>query len=233
MFNSKISDLFYAIQQNQITCLNCNTTKYNYQTYFFLNFPLEKVRQYILNNIQQNMNNLNVMLNMYNNINQMNQTLQNLNNNIVNIFNCFDYYQKIDKFSDGNAMYCNYCGQMSEANYCNSLLTSPKILILLLNRGKGIEFKIKLEFYEILNLNSYFGVNDKNNNIFKLIGVITHLGNSGEDGHFIAHCLSPINNKWYTYNDSIVTEINDFQKKIIDFGMPYLLFYHRIDENYK
>ena len=65
--------------------------------------------------------------------------------------------------------------------------------------------------------------------IFKLIGVITYLGNSGEDGHFIAHCLSPISNQWYTYNDSIVTEINNFQKEIIDIRMPYLLFYQRLE----
>ena len=32
-FNSKISHLFYAIQQTQTTCLNCKTTQYNYQTY--------------------------------------------------------------------------------------------------------------------------------------------------------------------------------------------------------
>ena len=165
--------------------------------------------------------------NMFNNINQVIQTQQNKNNNIVNIFECFDYYQKTDNILKGNK--CNYCGKISEFNYYNSLYTSPKILIILLNREEGFEFKIQLQFYKELNLNSYFGKKDKNNNIFNLIGVITHLGNSGLDGHFIAHCLSPINNKWYTYNDSIVTEINDFQKEIIDIRMPYLLFYQRLE----
>ena len=133
-------------------------------------------------------------------------------------------------------MFCNYCGQITESNYCTTLLTLPKVLIILLNRGKGIEFKIKLEFTENLNLNQYAGLqastDNQNTNMYKLIGVITHLGNSGEDGHFIAHCLSPIDNEWYTYNDAIVTKKTDFKKEIIDFGMPYLLFYHRIDDNY-
>ena len=65
---------------------------------------------------------------------------------------------------------------------------------------------------------------------YQLIGVITHLGESGQSGHFIAHCKSPIDHQWYTYNDAIVSKIDDYQKQIIDLGMPYLLFYKRIDE---
>ena len=242
-FCSHISNLFYAIQQTQNICLKCNTTQYNFQTYFFIIFPLEKVKEYTFINIQYNIQqqllyNMNNMNNMYNNmfnmnnnmnnINQLNQKKQSLHNDIVNIFDCFNYFQKVETFTGINAMYCNYCKQMTDANYCNTLLTLPKILIILLNRGKGIEFKIKLEFNEQLNLDSYVGSNSTNNN-YKLIGVITHLGNSGEDGHFIAHCLSPIDNKWYTYNDAIVTEIKDF-KRIIDLRMPYLLFYQKINQ---
>ena len=165
-----------------------------------------------------------------------NQKLEKLNKDIVHIFDCFDYNQKMDKFTGNNAMFCNYCGQITESNYQTTLLTLPKVLIILLNRGKGIEFKIKLEFTETIDLSQYAGLQDSNNphdtNMYKLIGVITHLGNSGEDGHFIAHCLSPIDKQWYTYNDAIVTQKSNFQE-IIDFGMPYLLFYHKIDDNYK
>ena len=358
-FCSQISKLFYAIQQTENTCLNCKTKQYNFQTYFFLIFPLEKVKEYaldsintqkesglaniiynnmfnnmnmfnmnnnMLNNMNNNMNN-NIMFNnmnnnisnnimfndmnnnMFNNYNNMmnnnilfnninnniflnsspnmicnmmnNNIFNNINNNsnnfmlsnnnnsmfnmpynmsnnnnnimsnmpnnkinnmnekeqkifklkgdIVNIEDCFNYIQKTDLFTGNNAIYCNYCQQLSPANYCSTLLTAPKILILLLNRGKGIEFKIKLEFTELLDLNPYINSldnNKNNNNTYKLIGVITHLGNSGEDGHFIAHCLSPIDNKWYTYNDATVNETEDF-KRIIDLGMPYLLFYQR------
>ena len=121
---------------------------------------------------------------------------------------------------------------MAEAYYQSILKTAPKILILLLNRGVGIQFKIKLEFTTILDLTNYITEKNGNKNIkYKLIGVITHLGESGASGHFIAHCLSPIDNKWYTYNDAIVNEIDDFQKNIIDLGMPYLLFYRLMDEN--
>ena len=116
---------------------------------------------------------------------------------------------------------------MTEANYSSFLETTPKVLIILLNRGTGIQFKIKLEFTTELDISQY--VNQNNGGIkYKLIGVITHLGESGASGHFIAHCLSPIDNQWYTYNDAIVSKIDDFQKQIIDLGMPYLLFYKKV-----
>ena len=336
-FRSKISELFYAIQQTETKCLRCKRSQYNFQAYFFLVFPLEEVRKYIIKQINENngvnnnnfMNNNNMMMNnmmlnnfsmqnnnnmmmnnnfmnnnnmmfnnnfnfnngMSNNFNNMNNMimpmpnlgqnfntgnmlmnnnnfnmfnnnnrgmipqnnimpampnifpqqmnnnnqnsprLQKLNNNIVNIYDCFDYNKKIDVFTDSNQIYCNMCWQMANAHYTSSLTTAPKILILLLNRGVGIQFKIKLEFTTILDLTNYITEKNGNKNIkYKLIGVITHLGESGASGHFIAHCLSPIDDKWYTYNDAIVNEIDNFQKNIIDLGMPYLLFYKRIEE---
>ena len=107
-------------------------------------------------------------------------------------------------------------------------MTGPEVLILLLNRGNGIEFNVKIEFYEELNLYNYIEYKNTGFN-YRLIGVISHLGESGMGGHFIAYCRDPlIINKWYKYNDAIVDEVKDFKKEIIDFAMPYLLFYQKI-----
>ena len=63
--------------------------------------------------------------------------------------------------------------------------------------------------------------------IYNLYGVITHLGKSGPDAHFIASCKSPVDNKWYRYNDAFVDPINDLKKEMIDYGTPYILFYEK------
>ena len=47
----------------------------------------------------------------------------------------------------------------------------------------------------------------------------------GPSAHFLAFCKSPINNKWYRYNDAMVTIVNNLQKDVIEFGNPYILFY--------
>ena len=107
------------------------------------------------------------------------------------------------------------------------LVTGPNILIIIINRGKGIQFKIKVQFEEELDLSNFIEYKETGVK-YKLIGVITHLGESGEGGHFIAYCRDPIfTNKWDKYNDAMVDEVKDFKKEVIDFGMPYLLFYEK------
>ena len=62
---------------------------------------------------------------------------------------------------------------------------------------------------------------------YELIGVVTHLGESGASGHFIAYCKSPISLEWYQYNDDLVTPVVNFKQQIIDYAMPYILFYQK------
>ena len=208
---SEISRLFYATNYNITKCVNCKVESYNFQTYFFIIFPLEEIRKYILSLNQ--MNNFNFNNNM-------------INNKVVDIFNCFDYDCKINTMSGANAMYCNYCRQTCSSSMCTKLFTGPEILIIILNRGKGKEFDVKINFYEILNLQNYIGM-PNTGFIYNLIGVITHIGESGMAGHFISYCKNPINNTWNKYNDSIVTPVKDFKSEVIDFAMPYLLFYQK------
>jgi hypothetical protein len=216
---------------NNINNMNMNMMQNNFQMNSMSNFtpqsmPMQSMNNFGVININMPMNNNNLMNPNTNN----DPNLQKLNNNIVNIFQCFEYNQKIDKFAGQDQIYCNKCNSMAEATYSSTLETAPKVLILLLNRGTGIQFKIKLEFTEFLDIGKYVNRKIGNNVNYQLIGVITHLGESGQSGHFIAHCKSPIDHQWYTYNDALVSKIDDYQKQVIDLGMPYLLFYRRIEE---
>ena len=239
---SIISDLFYATTTTETQCSGCTTKKYNFQTYFFLIFPLEEIRKFkianqMMMNMNQNMMNMN-MLNMNSNI--MNPMMMNMNSNInfnfnqnnfqninsVNFIDCFDFNQKMEYFTGDNSMYCNICKQQLPACYQTFLYTAPEILIIVLNRGKGIEFKVKMEFTEILDLSQYV-IRKETGCFYNLIGVVTHMGESGASGHFIACCKSPINGKWYNYNDDLVTEVLNFKQDVIDYAMPYILFYQK------
>ena len=202
---SIISDLFYGINCNITQCGGCNTCTFNYQTYFFIVFPLEEVRKYKFGNQFYNLN---------------------YNNNLVSIYDCFNFDQRITIMNGQNSMYCNYCKNTYNSSMRTILTTGPEILILLLNRGKGIEYNVKINFHSILDLTNY--IEYKNTGCkYKLIGVITHMGESGMSGHLIAYCLDPISNGWHKYNDSTVTQVNDFQNEIINYARPYLLFYQK------
>ena len=53
-----------------------------------------------------------------------------------------------------NQIYCNNCKKMANSINKTDLIVGPEILIINLNRGKGIQFNIKLDFTEFLNLYS-------------------------------------------------------------------------------
>ena len=156
----------------------------------------------------------------------MNSNYQNMMLMKVNIDDCFQYNEKIEIFMGENEMYCNRCRGQFNAYNTTKLYYGPEILIIILNREKGNEFKIKLEFTEKINLSQYFQMKNLGN-VYNLIGVITHMGENDSSGHFIANAKSPIDGQWYSYNDDFVFKIDNFKQQIIDYAMPYVLFYQK------
>ena len=63
---------------------------------------------------------------------------------------------------------------------------------------------------------------------YQLYAVICHLGPSSMSGHFVAYCRNRIDNKWYLYNDGMVSLCTK-QRQYQD-GMPYILFYRALGD---
>ena len=216
---SIISDHFFGISETTNICLKCknyfnslglnNPICYNYGIFNCLIFPLEEVKKMKNNSMQ------------YNNYINLNQ------NNRVSIYECFYYNQKTDFFTGDNKNFCNNCKQLFESFYTSNIFISPNVLVLILNRGKNNIYDVKIDFSETIDITNYILLKDKPQMIYNLYGIITHIGQSGPNAHFVASCKSPINNKWYRYNDAMVSPINNLQKDIIDLGTPYILFYQK------
>ena len=215
--SSIVSTCFYGTTQGEIECQNCKMhlfqmgqnipiIKYNYQTYFFLNFPLDEVRKFIMNN----------------QILYMNYMANGIDPNLeINLNECFLYSQK-DDYMFG---YCERCDNNNAQLLSRTkLFTIPLYLIILINRGKGIEFNIKLNFPETFNSKG-MAINSNENYI--LYGVVKYFGDNS--GHFAAYCRSPVDNLWYFYNDEIVTPISEQEKEVIqNNGLTHILFYRKI-----
>ena len=207
---SIISDIFFFIIETKTECLNCKQRNimngiyspiylYNFQIMNFLIFPLEEVRKYKIMQYQQNFQE-------------------------VNLIDCFNYNQKVDFMQGENQMWCKNCQQNSPSQYMTLIYSAPVDLILILNRGKGNIYNVKLNFDEILDIGNYVYMKKNQKLIYHLYAVVTHIGPSDMGGHFIAFCKSPIDNQWYKYNDAIVELVGSFQD-IVNFGVPYILFY--------
>ena len=221
---SVLSDLFFGFNETTNICLNCknyfnarnspNPICYNYGIFNVLIFPLEEVKN-LKNN--QNMNNF--------------QNFYQGPTDIVNIDDCFIYNQKTDLFIGENKNYCNICKQLSDSYYTSRIFVSPNILILILNRGKGNIYKVKMDFTETIDITNYVLQREKIGDrlIYNLYGVITHIGESGPNAHFVASCKSPVDGFWYRFNDARVDPIKDFKSEIYDFYSPYILFYEKAE----
>ena len=217
--SSIISDIFYGFNETTNECLNCkniynvkglnNPICYNYGIFNCLIFPLEEIKNFKNNNNYQLSNYIQI------------------NNNSISIYDCFHYNQKTELFNGENRNYCNKCKQLFDSYYTSKIYSSPTILILILNRGKGKICNIKMIFDEIIDITDFVLQKEKSKIIYNLYGVISNIDGSGSNAHFVASCKSPIDNKWYRYNDAIVNQITNLQKEVIEFGTPYILFYQK------
>ena len=206
--SSIIIDTFFFEHQNQIKCLNCQFVRTCYNIYNILIFPLEKVREFMIKRYPGN---------LYQ----------------VTLENCFENYQENELLCGSNQIYCNNCHQMSDAANINRIYNSPEVMTINLNRGKGIQFDVIFDYPLFLNIDKFIVDQNCKNNNYELICVLSHLGPSGMAGHFIAFCKSPVDGKWYMYNDAQVSECNDprNQNNTMVESLPYVLFYQKFQKN--
>ena len=189
-YQSIIFDNFYGVYNFKTTCSNCGNIYYSNDNFNFLIFPLERIRKF------------------------KNKILNN-----ITIKDCFEYYESPKNLTGDNKYFCNKCNGLKNGVYVCNLVMVPKILIIILNRGKGTKLNVKIDFDENIDTNT-FNLNNKCiNKNYKLIGIVTNY-----DLHFIAFCKSFVDNNWYKYNDSIVSPstFNEAKKS----GEHNILFYY-------
>ena len=182
-----------GIQKNIFICKNCGGISNNFNVFNFLIFGLEAISKYF------------------------NLSFNNSKIPTINFDHCFKFLFKQEVFEQ---IYCQRCRMTGNSIYQEGLYMLPNYLIIVLNRGKGNVFKCNVDIP--LNFNSSNYCLKTINNIYELVGVVSHFGESGMGGHFIAFCKHSIDSKWRCYNDSTVVECqNDYLTK----GTPYILFY--------
>ena len=213
-FNSKttlISYIFYGISRSIMKCFGCGICKYSFSTFNLLIYSLKKIKEYKIRKTGQN---------------------KNLDLNLYDAFLC---EQEEEKLEGENMIYCNRCKKLSPGAIKKDIYGTSRILIIVLNRGKNNQdFNEEFRFDEFLDFNNQnIIVNNSSYKKYFLCGIITHLGESGIGGHFIAYCRNDLNSGFTCYNDDLVTKVNimdamatkittnDKEKKT-----PYILIYH-------
>ena len=149
------------------------------------------------------------------------------NEDELNLLDLLENFGKKEKLTEENKWFCPKCKKEQLAEKKIEIFTIPEILILHLKRFKNnlklgnlVNFPI-----ENLDMEKYIIYNEKkvNNNLYDLFAVANHYGGLN-GGHYISYCKNFLNNKWFEFNDSFISEIH--QKKIVS-SSAYLLFYKR------
>ena len=204
-YKSVFSNYCYGSNVSMTFCNGCRITKYSYQCFSFIIFPLLEAKKNCVTS------------------GRLHQMFYN--NYVLNIEDCFLYNQKLEFFTGDNQMYCNICQASKDSSMQTKISAAPLVLILILNRGRGnLDFREPFTFWEIIDLTNYVEFPQPDNKYF-LSGVVSHMGDSGPSGHFIAFCRMSPTSKYYCYNDSLVNE-SSFEE-INRRGTPYILFYQK------
>ena len=152
------------------------------------------------------------------------EKIKNYYNKDLSLDLCFKYLTKEDG-DEKSSFFCSLCKTTHNNNFQNKIYRPPEVLIIILDRGRGKKFKGKVEFGKELDLKNYIDTDSKcENTLYKLISISTHMGDSSEQGHYIAYCLNE-DGKYYLFNDSYVKKVQD-EKELYE-DEPYLLFYQK------
>ena len=145
-------------------------------------------------------------------------------NKIFNIYQGFKDFINPERMEGDNQCLCKRCGQLRDCEVSTKIFTSPPYLIINLDYGKNKKYDPqKITFSESLDL-SGFTLENTQNISYKLVAVSSHIGKSGNSGHYIAYCKDPSDNQWYEFNDYSISKAKLDDVKNYS---PYFLIYKK------
>jgi len=155
------------------------------------------------------------------------------------LYDLLDHHVIPEKLENDNKWFSPYANKLVDAEKCNLIWESPKILIILLKRFEytytgATKLNNIIEFpFENLNITPYLHPNHVSKYTkYDLFAVNNHTNfssygfNGISFGHYYSYCRNYTNNKWYNYDDANVNEIND--KDLIT-KHAYMLFYRALE----
>ncbi|OHS93051.1 hypothetical protein TRFO_12061 [Tritrichomonas foetus] len=165
---------------------------------------------------------------------------------IQGCFNTDDAFAQVqtpDFFTGENQYFAENLGHKIDVKKVEYLCKLPPYLIIQLSRFEyNYDLGIRTKINSIFHFPSQIDVSDftsplnksKQEMNYVLRGVIMHHG-SADFGHYTSYIKDRITNKWFLYNDMMVTEVTE--EEVLENGSgsrmhhssAYILFYDRID----
>jgi len=147
---------------------------------------------------------------------------------------CLDMFTESEQLGPDDPWYCNRCAEFRQATKKFDLWSCPRILVIHLKRFsyRNKYWRDKLETHvdypvKGLDLSSHVRGPYDQPPIYDLYAVSNHFGSMG-GGHYTAYALNKGDNKWYKFDDSFVSEVDEGS---VVSSSAYVLFYRRRDSS--
>ena len=174
--NSIISNQMNFFETVESKCTKCNSKIYNFLT--SNNFKLD-----ILGCYEDKSNRMNRLKNR------------------IKIKDCFFYHRIINK----ETKFCNICKMLNPMKKISNLLSSSNLFLFILDRGNSDNFDyIPFELEEKIDLSNIIE-SEESPSKYELFGVISATLKI-DDYAYVCFCKSPIDKKWYYYDNEIIEE---------------------------
>ena len=151
------------------------------------------------------------------------------------LYDLLDNHIVPEKLDNDNKWLSPYANKLVDAEKCNLIWESPKILIILLKRFEytytgATKLNNIIDFpFENLDITPYLHPNHMSKYTkYDLFAINNHTNfsnygfNGISFGHYYSYCKNYTNNKWYNYDDANVSEVDE--KDLIT-KHAYMLFY--------
>ena len=150
--------------------------------------------------------------------------------NEISINDCLDTYMTEKE----TTFYCQNCQYYQKMLVQSKISSINKNIIFLLDRGDSINnelLNIKFKIEEKIDLSKYIN-DEKSPKKFELAGIISIVLDN--NNKFVCDCKSPIDNKWYKFDDEKVEFSFEDTEEVIEENngkklIPYILYYKSVN----
>ncbi|GAX80199.1 hypothetical protein CEUSTIGMA_g7637.t1 [Chlamydomonas eustigma] len=151
----------------------------------------------------------------------------------VSLSACVEAFLQPEQLSEADSWYCPKCKEHVQADKKLDLWHLPEVLVVHLKRfsytrSSREKLNTQVEFpLKGLDLSRYLLRTQGVPPIYDCYAVSNHYGGMG-GGHYTAYCKLPSEDKWYSFDDSHVSEVEESQ---VTGSAAYVLFYRRRHES--
>ncbi|KAF3580630.1 hypothetical protein DY000_02035358 [Brassica cretica] len=149
----------------------------------------------------------------------------------ISFLSCLENFLAEEPLGPNNMWFCPECKEKRKANKKLDLWKLPEILVLHLKRFRTSKYFVKkidtfVNFpINDLDLSKYVKNKNGESYLYELYAVSNHYIGPGGVRHYTAYAKLIDYNKWYHFNDSYVSPVNE---SVVRSKAAYLLFYRRV-----